>query len=605
MEGSMADDEVLPPPRVQQPGMIKGLVPRLPERGHIKIGALGETRKTRDGKGTYQLPSKLDHFRITTLERDRTGNFTLDKAVYDKLDLGEAPTEIPIRLLYDDPSLNFPTRYACYSGKTLWCTGDGESAQRASRNYRQPMVRGEEHQVTCPCHRSQAAYDGPERCKMNGRLSAVIDGASRLGGCYIFRTTSYNSIVGILSSMTFLKSVTGGILANIPLRLVVQEKAATKPSDGTPVTVYIVALEFDGDLEELQERAHKIALDRATTHLSIENIENEARRVLSLLPPDAALPGDIPEDVIEEFYPEQNDREAMLGVTDAMPPRPTRESFDQKSGEKAEKSEPPPAEEPATTSAPEPETAEEEATTSAPDEGLPVYVTQGPPNGEEEEAFGGEEEEAPYEEAGSPPKLYPLVTEDGECIELPADQLVERFTQIFKGAATRGEETWRAIAADNRELVLETLAEDGLGALSQDIQTAWKEARPKPAAAAPAAAQGNGNGQTRAATPPPARPAPARPRAPAKASDEGVRADVWDREKFTLPRPMKADNAINFPMLRDVMMNVADQAQSVAELEQFKADNEENMRWLLGFNPRYAMDVETRYKQVAERLKKG
>ena len=39
-------------------------------------------------------------------------------------------TEIPVRLLYDDIDLNFPTRYSCYKGNQCWCTGDGERAQR-------------------------------------------------------------------------------------------------------------------------------------------------------------------------------------------------------------------------------------------------------------------------------------------------------------------------------------------------------------------------------------------------------------------------------------------------------------------------------------------
>src|SRR3974390_2832716 len=111
-------EDVLPPPRPQRSTMIKGLTPRLPERGHVKIGTLGAQRKsTRNPQTTYQLPQKLDHFRVTTMQRGEDGNFLIDRALYEKLGLPEEPTELPVRLLYDDIALNFPTRYACFAGK--------------------------------------------------------------------------------------------------------------------------------------------------------------------------------------------------------------------------------------------------------------------------------------------------------------------------------------------------------------------------------------------------------------------------------------------------------------------------------------------------------
>src|ERR1700688_2255375 len=119
---------VIPPSRPHHRSMsIKGLVPRLPERGRIAIGMKGEMITSQRGN-QFQPPQKLDHFRVTTLERGKDGNFLLDAASHAKY--GERPTEIPVRLLYDDPVLNYPTRYACFIGRTLWCTGDGESAFR-------------------------------------------------------------------------------------------------------------------------------------------------------------------------------------------------------------------------------------------------------------------------------------------------------------------------------------------------------------------------------------------------------------------------------------------------------------------------------------------
>ena len=324
----MTDQTVIPPARTQHRTMIRNLIPRLPERGHIKIGELGETRKSQKG-GTYQLPVKLSFFKVTTLERGQDGNFVTDEDIHRVLG-SDKPTEIPIRLLYDDISLDFPTRYACYIGKTLWCSGDGESALRISAKPEDTKRLPEPLTVSCPCHRQDPAYKGQDKCKINGRLSALIEGAGGVGGVWVFRTTSFNSVSGILSSLAFLRQVTGGILANIPLRLRLQPKQAANPSDGSAVLIYVVSVEFAGDIAELQHTGHQIALDRATTHVSIANIEEEARRMLALPgPQDAALPGDVAEDIVAEFYPEQT--EEMLGAT--PPPRPTREQFEAKPGD--------------------------------------------------------------------------------------------------------------------------------------------------------------------------------------------------------------------------------------------------------------------------------
>ena len=107
--------------------MIRNLRPKLGEQGKIKIGRLGEERTTKDGKNTYRLSTKLDHFLITTTERDNTGNFipnvSLMKEIAEKVaqELGyeciarkvllEASDEFNIselkliRAIHDAPSL--------------------------------------------------------------------------------------------------------------------------------------------------------------------------------------------------------------------------------------------------------------------------------------------------------------------------------------------------------------------------------------------------------------------------------------------------------------------------------------------------------------------
>ena len=48
---------------------IKNLTPRLAEWGKIKIGAKGKMKTSNQGK-QFAQPQKLDHFIITTMERD-------------------------------------------------------------------------------------------------------------------------------------------------------------------------------------------------------------------------------------------------------------------------------------------------------------------------------------------------------------------------------------------------------------------------------------------------------------------------------------------------------------------------------------------------------
>lgn len=303
----MSETTVLPPPKPQRGMVIRGLIPRLPERGKIKIGGLGQERTTQSGT-TRRLPVRYDHFVITTMERGKDGNFVRDEQMHQKF--GDHPTSIPIRLLYDDPTLNFPTRYAAFQGRRLWCTGDGAKAMRLNKD------GNSRHERTCTCELADPTISrraNEIRCKMNGALSVLIEGASGLGGVWTFRTTSFNSITGLLSTMSFLRTVTGGPLANIPLSLKIQPRQAANPVDGTSVTIHMVVLEYEGDTESLQKLGHQVALMRAQTHLSITHIEEEARRVLLLTTPkNAPLSGD-DDKIVDEFYPEQV---TTVGVAD-------------------------------------------------------------------------------------------------------------------------------------------------------------------------------------------------------------------------------------------------------------------------------------------------
>lgn len=270
---------------------VKNLRPTLTERGKIKIGEKGKEIESRSGT-KFQPPQKLDHFVITTLERGKDGNFVRDQDLHGKL--GTKPTSIPIRLLFDDIEMNLQTRYVAFSGRNIWCHGDGESA-----------IRDGEGERDCPCPNLERGYDekrdklGPV-CKINGRLQVLIDGAAGVGGVWVFRTTSWNTIQGLVSSMALIANVTGGRLAGVPLDLTVRPKQATDPQ-GRQQTIYVVGLEYRGTIDELRDRAYQAALQDAQQGERLHRVHEYAAKLLEapVIPPDEAR------EVAEEFYPEQ------------------------------------------------------------------------------------------------------------------------------------------------------------------------------------------------------------------------------------------------------------------------------------------------------------
>ena len=275
--------------------IIKGLSPGLPERGKIKIGYKGKTITSAKGND-FQPPKKLEHFLITTLERDKDGNFKRDTAIHKII--GEKPKEIPVKLIFNDLSLNFQCRYVCYHGRSLFCSGDGEFALRREEKDK-PKVK-----IECPCERIDPEYGNDDVCKPNGVLSVLIDiDKTVIGGVWKFRTTSYNSIRGILSSLQLISHITGGQLSGIPLKLKISPKATTIPGTDKTTTVHVVGLEFDGDVNLLQKTAYDRLLNDNSYLQRVGLIEAQTRRVINV----ESIEGD--EDSVDEFYPDQAEKE--------------------------------------------------------------------------------------------------------------------------------------------------------------------------------------------------------------------------------------------------------------------------------------------------------
>ena len=262
---------------------IVGLTPRLAECGKIKIGKKGAMMTSQ--KGTqFRPPEKFDHFLVTTMDKEND-DFKPDESLMKKLG-GDSCREIPVRLPYDDPTLNFPTSYAYYDSAACKCRGDGECAITST---------GE----TIECDPENCPNVKSKKCKPNGVLSVILDDAPRVGGVYKFRTTGWNSINNIYSSMEFIRGLTNGMLAGLPLMLTLTPKHTTIPGTKTPTTIYMVNLEYRGSLQEMADAIKQTISTRALMQYSIKDFEKIAEDTLAL--PEA--PEECKE-IVAEFYPE-------------------------------------------------------------------------------------------------------------------------------------------------------------------------------------------------------------------------------------------------------------------------------------------------------------
>jgi|GEM_PF-3569801 len=262
---------------------IRGLTPRLAECGKIKIGKKGEVKTSAKGN-QFRAPEKIDHFIVTTMEKTGNDDFAPDMEIMKKLK--DNCKEIPVRLPYDDPSLNFPTSYAFYDSAACQCRGDGITAITSDGN-------------CIDCNPETCPNVKDKKCKPNGVLSLILDDAPRVGGVYKFRTTGWNSINNIFSSMEFIRGLTNGLLAGLPLMLTLTPKHTVIPGTRTSTTIYMVNLEYRGSLHDMVTAIQQTMNTRALMQYSVKDFEKLAEEALSL--PEA------PEEckaIVEEFYPD-------------------------------------------------------------------------------------------------------------------------------------------------------------------------------------------------------------------------------------------------------------------------------------------------------------
>ncbi|HCF0029283.1 MULTISPECIES: recombination directionality factor [Pseudomonas] len=214
--------------------MLKGLALTPPVIGRISIGKVVE----RNGK---RLPEKDDQFTITSQVQGKDGwllhplNDQLRQGKEDKL------RSIPIRLMFNEPELNFRADYTLFDRQTgrPVCVGNGETCKRI----------GQDGIQTLPCPSPDAcplAKGGA--CKPYGRLNVVIGDEDPLGS-FVFRTTGFNSIRTLAARLKYFQAISGNRLACLALELRLRGKS-TRQSHGTPIFYVDITLRSGMSVEE-------------------------------------------------------------------------------------------------------------------------------------------------------------------------------------------------------------------------------------------------------------------------------------------------------------------------------------------------------------------
>lgn len=283
--------------------MLKGLAITPPVIGRISIGRVVE----RNGK---RLPEKDDQFTLTSQVQNRDGwvLHPLDEKL--KKETGGKLRSIPVRMLFNDPSLNLRADYSLFDRSTgrPVCVGNGESCRRS----------GPEGIEVLACPSPDGCTFSSGECKPYARLNVLVGEEDELGA-FVLRTTSFNTIRTLAARLLYFSALSGGKLACMPLELRLRGKSTTMSHRSAIYYVDLVVRtgmsleQAIGEARRLDEQRQESGYDQAAL--------DEAARGGFANGAFEELAEDVPA-VVEEFFPdspEQNQGEpqsspvALLG----------------------------------------------------------------------------------------------------------------------------------------------------------------------------------------------------------------------------------------------------------------------------------------------------
>lgn len=276
--------------------MLKGLALTPPILGRISIGKV-----VVNDKGT-RLPQKDDEFTVTTLAKNK-GEW-IEHPLDEKLRKAQGPEKkklhrIPIRLLFNDPDLNFRANYSMFDRETgrPTCVGDGNTCKRSTMD----------GVVSMPCptpNQCEASKKSKNGCKPFGRFTARIDMGDEHQdelGSYILRTTGFNSIRTLESRQAYLDAFTGGkLLSCLPLDMVLRAKSTTQ-SHGAAIYFVDLTIRNGMTMAQAVEMAKKIRAEREAIGIDQAALDAAAREGFAHGAFEESE--EEGEDIVPEFYP--------------------------------------------------------------------------------------------------------------------------------------------------------------------------------------------------------------------------------------------------------------------------------------------------------------
>ena len=278
--------------------MLKGFAITPPVVGRISIGRVVE----RNG---MRLPEKDDQFTLTSQVQNRDGWLLHPQDEALRQQAGGKLRCLPVRLLFNDPSLNLRADFNLFdrtTGRPL-CVGNGESCRRV----------GQDGIETLPCPGPQGCRFAEGQCKPYARFNVRI-GEEDETGTFVLRTTSFNTIRTLAARLQYFQAVSGGVLACLPLELKLRGKSTTQ-SHRAPIFYVDLVIRSGMTLEQAITDARRLDGERKQAGFDQAALDEAARQGFA----NGAfeeLEEDVPA-VVEEFFPED-------GAQVASTPRPTQ-----------------------------------------------------------------------------------------------------------------------------------------------------------------------------------------------------------------------------------------------------------------------------------------
>ena len=266
--------------------MLKGFAITPPVVGRISIGRVVE----RNG---MRLPEKDDQFTLTSQVQNRDGWLLhpLDEALRQQA--GGKLRSLPVRLLFNDPSLNLRADYHLFDRSTgrPMCVGNGETCRRACQDGIESLA----------CPGSEACRFAEGQCKPYARFNVRI-GDEDETGTFVLRTTSFNTIRTLAARLQYFQALSGGLLACLPLELKLRGKSTTQ-SHRAPIFYVDLVVRSGMTLEEAITEARRLNTARKEAGFDQAALDEAARLGFAngaFEELDEDGPG-----VVEEFFPDE------------------------------------------------------------------------------------------------------------------------------------------------------------------------------------------------------------------------------------------------------------------------------------------------------------